>query len=337
MAVPVVDAGRSGRLQRLAHTLLHELRHVLPPTIFFFIGFNLILFTKRLILEQCLIQFAGFFIAATAALIVGKVVLVADKMTLLRRFDYAPLAAPILFKTVIYTLLVFAARLIEAFVHYVLEGGVVGHGGFIEHQLGSFSWSQFIATQMWIFVLFLVYVTGIEISSLLGDGELYKIFFTRRSSELKSTRRARIRQLIRLSRLTEAHSLETLGDPASGPHAELVAILRSLARGARQSTASVVVALTLIAAGPTAWATDDRPTDWRTGWNFVAAPYAWFPSIAWDSRQSGDAPPISIRASAISGIILTSIADLTATSKSWCGNFGGFVNYNYMNLGQTTL
>jgi len=278
-------------LQRLAHTLLHELRHVLPPTIFFFIGFNLILFTKRLILEQYLIQFAGFFIAATAALIVGKVVLVADKMTLLRRFDYAPLAAPILFKTVIYTLLVFAARLIEAFVHYVIEGGAVGHGGFIEHQLGAFSWSHFIATQMWIFVLFLVYVTGSEISSLLGDGELYKIFFTRRSSELKSTRRARIRQLIRLSRLTEAHALETLRDPASGPHAELVAILRSLARGARQSTASVVVALTLIAAGPTAWAADDHPTDWRTGWNCVAAPYAWFPSIAGHAGCRHARPP----------------------------------------------
>ena len=63
--------------------------------------------------------------------------------------------------------------------------------------------------------------------------ELYKIVFTRRSSELKSTRRARIRQLVRLSRLTEAHSIETLGDPASRPHAELIGILRSLARRAR--------------------------------------------------------------------------------------------------------
>jgi hypothetical protein len=40
-------------------------------------------------------------------------------------------------------------------------------------------------------VLFLVYVTASELNQLLGDGELFKIFFTRRSSELKSTRRAR--------------------------------------------------------------------------------------------------------------------------------------------------
>jgi hypothetical protein len=228
MAVSSIDAREPGRMTRLGHTLLHEFRQVLPPTTFFFIGFNLILFTKRLILEDYLIQFAGFFIATTAALIVGKVVLVADKMPFLRRFDHAPLARPIIFKTAVYTLLVCVARLIEAFIHYVIEGGAVGHGGFIEHQLGSFSWHRFIAIQLWVFALFLVYVTASEINALLGYGELFKIFFVRRSSDLKSTRRARIRQMVRLARLTEAHPIETLCDPATGPHAELVGILRNL-------------------------------------------------------------------------------------------------------------
>ena len=81
---------------------------------------------------------------------------------------------------------------------------------------------------MWIFVLFLVYVTANEINQLLGDGELFKIFFTRRSSQLKSTRRRRIRLLARLSRLPEVNSLETLRDRASTPHAELVGILENL-------------------------------------------------------------------------------------------------------------
>jgi hypothetical protein len=223
-----IDARKPGLLTRVGHTLAHEFRQVLPPTIFFFVGFNLILFTKRLILADYLIQFTGFAIATMAALVVGKVVLVADKMPFLRRFDDAPLARPILFKTVVYTLFVFAARLIEAFVHYAAEGGAVGHGGFVEHQLGSFSWHHFIATQMWIFVLFLVYVTGSEINHLLGDGELFKILFTRRTSALKATRRARIRLLVRLARLTEANSLETLRDPASEPHRELVGILSCL-------------------------------------------------------------------------------------------------------------
>ena len=223
-------AAPTGLARRIGAKLLEEFRQVIPPTIFFFVGFNLILFTKRLILADYLIQFGGFFVATTAALIVGKVVLVADKMPLLRRFDYAPLAYPVLFKTIVYTLLVFVARLIEAFIHYLIEGGVVGGGRFVEHVLGNFSWSRFIATQLWVFVLFLVYVTASEFNALVGDGELFKIFFTRRSSELKSTRRARIRLLVRLARLTDAHTVEVLQDPRSLPHVELVAILRSLAR-----------------------------------------------------------------------------------------------------------
>jgi hypothetical protein len=80
-------------------------------------------------------------------------------------------------------------------------------------------------------VLFLIYVTASEVNQLLGDGELLKIFFVRRSSRLKATRRARIRLLVRLARLTEAHGIEELRRPGSAPSAELAGILHSLAGG----------------------------------------------------------------------------------------------------------
>jgi len=70
---------------------LVQMRHALPPTIFFFIGFNLILWTKRLILEEHGIDFSGFFTATVAALLVGKAVLVTDSLPFMRRFEGAPL------------------------------------------------------------------------------------------------------------------------------------------------------------------------------------------------------------------------------------------------------
>ncbi|MFO1061607.1 MAG: hypothetical protein U1E53_32130 [Dongiaceae bacterium] len=229
MATHAIDTHKRGLMARIGHGVLHEIRLALPPTIFFLIGFNLILLTTRLLLENYLVQLAGFMVATVSALVVGKAVLVADKMPFLRRFDGAPLAAPILFKSVIYTLFVMLARLIEAFAHYASAGGAVGHGEFIEHVVGEFSWHHFVAVQLWIFVLFLIYCTASEINQLLGDGELVKIFFVRRSSKLKATRRARIRLLVRLARLTEAHGVEELRDPGTAPHRELVGILRNLA------------------------------------------------------------------------------------------------------------
>ncbi len=228
MTTQSTETVQRGWPAKLGTFALHEFRMVLPQTLFFLVGFNLILFTKRLILAEHMIEFAGFFVATMGALIVGKVVLVADKLPYLRRFDYAPLARPILFKTVVYTVLVFVARLLEAFVHYLANGGHVGGGAFFEHVMGQFTWSQFIATQLWLLVLFLIYVTASELNVLLGDGELYKIFFTRRSSELKATRRARIRALVRLSHLTDAHSIDVLRNTGTAAHAELVAILQTL-------------------------------------------------------------------------------------------------------------
>jgi len=177
-----VPAGAS-RWTKTRATLRHEFAKLLPPTLFFFVGFNLVLLTKRLLLAEYLIQFSGFAIATVSALIVGKTVLIADFLPFLRRFDRAPLIKPILFKTTVYWLLVGVVRLLEALVHYLIGGGSVGGGGFLHDLLGSFSWNQFIATQLWIFVLFLVYVTASELSKLLGAGQLYRILFTPRPAE----------------------------------------------------------------------------------------------------------------------------------------------------------
>ena len=89
------------------------MKHALPPTIFFFVGFNLILWTKRLILQEQGIEFSGFFTATVAALLVGKAVLVTDNLPFMRRFDGAPMIQPILFKSAIYWLCVLIVRLAE--------------------------------------------------------------------------------------------------------------------------------------------------------------------------------------------------------------------------------
>jgi len=98
----------------------------------------------------------------------------------------------------------------------------------VEHIFDAFSWPRFAATQLWIFVLFLLYVTASHLNDLVGDGELYKIFFKRPSTDFLLTR---------LARLTEAHPIEVLSVRGSQPHAELVTILHDLAQrsGPRRS------------------------------------------------------------------------------------------------------
>jgi hypothetical protein len=225
----IPDRSSAGLARRVGIWWMHELGEILPPTIFFAIGFNLILLTTNLILAEYKVAFANFMLATAAALVVGKAVLVANAMPLLRRFDRAPLLFPILYKTVFYWAVVFVARLLEHFIRFWL----VEHnppGSFLPHMAATFSWDRFAAVQIWILVLFLIYVTASEFNHLFGEGELGRILFTYRPSELQLNRRQRIRELVRLSRLADAHSVDDFEDPANTAHKELVDVVRRLAR-----------------------------------------------------------------------------------------------------------
>ena len=230
-----LDAGaeRSGAVVRIANRIgariLHEAREALPPTIFFFVGFNFIVFTTNLLLADYAIAVSNFMLATVAALVVGKAVLVANAMPYLRRYDRAPLIRPILFKTAFYWVIVFLARLLERFVRFsVIERNPSGE--FMSYLITTFSWHRFSAISLWILALFLIYVTATEFGHLFGPGELRRLFFTSRPSELQLNRRQRIRELLRLSRLMDAHPVAEFRNPTSAAHGQMVDILLRLAR-----------------------------------------------------------------------------------------------------------
>jgi hypothetical protein len=160
--------------------LLREIREALPPTLFFAAGFVLIELTTQLILNDYLVRFANFMVAVGAALLVGKAVLVANKLPFLRRFDTAPMIRPILFKTLVYTLAVALVRLLERLIAYWLDGG--SFGGFLAFLAAHFSWSRFAAIQLWVIILFLLYNAIVELNARLGHGELVELLLTRHAT-----------------------------------------------------------------------------------------------------------------------------------------------------------
>jgi hypothetical protein len=217
-----------GVAHKLGTRLLHEALEALPPTLFFFAGFNLIVITTNLLVAEYMVAVSSFMLATLGALVVGKAVLVANKLTLLRLYDRAPLIQPILFKTAFYWVIVFFVRLLERFVHFSFDGNAPAD--FFPYLITTFSWHRFSAISIWLLVLFLIYVTASEFSNILGRGEVRRALFTRRPSDLQLNRRQRMRELLRLSRLADAHSRHELSEAGSPAHRELVDILGRLAR-----------------------------------------------------------------------------------------------------------
>ena len=135
---------------RLLAFVIKELREVVPPTVFFAVGFNLVVLTTDLILADYLVSFGSFMIATVTALVVGKSVLIANAMPYLRRFDTAPMIQPILFKTLVYWAVVFMVRFLEKLVEYLFAGGSIR--AIPEYVATHFTWHRFVAIQIWIFV-----------------------------------------------------------------------------------------------------------------------------------------------------------------------------------------
>jgi hypothetical protein len=120
-------------------------------------------------------------IATATALVVGKSVLLANAMPFLRRFDNAPIVRPVLFKTTIYFLVVCLVRFLEKLIEFLCQGGTIGR---TPDYLGThFAWHRFVAIQIWIFVLFLIYTSVEELDDRLGHGKLWNIFFSERTIE----------------------------------------------------------------------------------------------------------------------------------------------------------
>src|SRR5271169_436396 len=209
-SIAAAEPAPASRVRRAGAWFLHELYEILPPTIFFFVGFNLIVLTTNLLVADYFVEVGSFMLATAGALVV------ADALPFIRRYDRAPLLQPILYKTLVYWVFVFIARLLEALVEFLMHGHSLGE--FLPHLASTFSWHRFAAIQIWIFVLFLIYVTASELNQLFGQGELRRILLTHRPSELQLNRRQRIRELLRLSRLADAHPVDEFRDPTSSAH-----------------------------------------------------------------------------------------------------------------------
>ncbi|HLY89748.1 MAG TPA: hypothetical protein VKQ27_12265 [Acetobacteraceae bacterium] len=135
-----------------------------------------------------------------------------------------PLAVTIIYKAGVYCVFAFIVRMIESNA----EGW--RRGTSIAEFLATFSWHRFLAIQIWLFVLFLIFVSSSELTALLGVGALRQLLFHHRALDLALGRRARTQVLVQLGHLTASHTPEELADRASPANAKLPRLLRGLTK-----------------------------------------------------------------------------------------------------------
>lgn len=163
------------RWQKFVTVLGHEVREALPPAIFFFAAFQIIAVTRALLLEEYGLGAWTFVAATLSALIVAKVVLLADLLPFVDRYPGRPLAWNVFWKSTIYIVVAFLVRLAEHLISGWRRTGDLTSalGGLTE----DIVWSHFWYVIIWMLVLFLTYNTGRELIRALGAARMRELFF----------------------------------------------------------------------------------------------------------------------------------------------------------------
>ncbi|MGH8064591.1 MAG: hypothetical protein ACRERE_05010 [Candidatus Entotheonellia bacterium] len=160
----------------VGETIRHEIRELIPAVIYFFVTFNIIGFTKALLLREYGITVSTFVGATLGALLVAKAVLIVGVLPFMEPFRKIPIIYNVLWKTMLYWLAAIMIQLLEEVIRSLLK-----HGGLAP--AWDVVWQpHFWVIQIWLVMVLLVFCTFRELIRVLGSERAREIFLGIRSS-----------------------------------------------------------------------------------------------------------------------------------------------------------
>ena len=157
-------------------TIKHEMRELIPAVIYFIIAFNLIGFTKVLMLREYGITVSTFVGATLGALLVARAVLTVGILPFMEPFPKLPIVYNALWKTLLYALAAFMIQVLEEIIRSLLN-----HGG-LDPAWDTLWQPHFWGIQIWLVMVLLVFCTFRELIRVPGPEQARKIFLGFRSS-----------------------------------------------------------------------------------------------------------------------------------------------------------
>jgi hypothetical protein len=168
-------AGAEDTMKSLGEKFKEEVRALIPPAIFFLIAFHILVFFRALMLRQYGVHVSAVAGATIGALLIAKVVLIADALPFVNRFPEKPLIYNVVWKTAIYLLAALLVHYLEHLVPLWWRGRdlVAAH----ERLLQETVWPHFWAVQLWLLVLLFIYCAARELVRAVGPREVLAMYF----------------------------------------------------------------------------------------------------------------------------------------------------------------
>lgn len=155
--------------------LKKEFLEMLPPTIFFFVVFHILFLIRSLIANEYGISVTSSLVATIGALIVGKAILIADNIKLLKLFQEKKLIHSVLWKVFIYTIMVFIFRYLEEVIPLISKYGSLSSAN--QNIIDEIKWPKFWTIQIFLIVFLIIYVSFVELIKLIGKEKFKEMVF----------------------------------------------------------------------------------------------------------------------------------------------------------------
>lgn len=159
--------------------LKNELLEALPPTIFFFIVFHIVAFTRALMAEQYGITIVSLASATIGALIVGKSILIADALPLFNWFRQKMLIYEVAWRIFLYVIIIIIILVLDELIPLISKYGAISTA--FEHLIEEIKWPRFWATNIILIAFLTVYSLATEVIRAAGRKELVELFFGTKS------------------------------------------------------------------------------------------------------------------------------------------------------------
>lgn len=169
----------------LRHKIAEEIKRIGIVSLYFACCFGVMMVFKRLILAQYEIEFRGVTFALVGALVVAKVVVILEKVSLGQWVRNRPVAVDVILRTLLYTIGVWIVLLLEKSFESRHE-----HGGFgpslmavFQHRDIHHVWASTIG----VCIALLGFIIFSVLKNRFGGHELKRLFLATRLKELGET------------------------------------------------------------------------------------------------------------------------------------------------------
>jgi hypothetical protein len=162
---------KNGNLKK---KIFHEVAEYWINVVYLTLMFAAFTQYRRFILAAYDITYTNYWVAVIKALILAKVIMIGDVLRLGRGLEQKPLIYPALYKTVVFSLFVGVFTVVEHAIKGLWKGQGLAGGldDFVSHEL--------LANFLVVFVAFIPFFGVKELGRVLGQENIWALFFRRR-------------------------------------------------------------------------------------------------------------------------------------------------------------